>query len=266
MAVFGAFGTWSILGNAVYSPTKSNWASIGASDLTTQLSDATLMNTDGSITIATTGLYNLTVSFVASEFNFLGSGSISVLYVAVGSTAFSLGSVPLTTSFLHTMTFNAGDQLVFRYTLSVPTTANFTIPSTSNCIRLNLVDASKPYFYYASTSIPPLLNPQPRSLDFRGVINSGFQVSIPITIDGKSTGIPAFITITGVSCVAVSPSATNSVTNVLTTSLDPIPSSLKFIVVNASQSTIINTLLASSAPTAVNPPAGTMIFLTVTGW
>ncbi|RYE18737.1 MAG: hypothetical protein EOP45_13680 [Sphingobacteriaceae bacterium] len=266
MPIFGSIGNWSSTANAIFLPTKLNWSSIGASDENTQLMDYSLMNVDGSITIQTSGLYRITIYCSSNELNYIGTGKVSIVYRPLNGTAFTLGGVSLDSNFIHIMSLTMGDIIIVQYSFNSPVNRTFALPSTINVIQLDYVDPNKYYAYYASTAIAPLLNPQPRTLDFSGVLSSGYQVKIPLTIDSTLTGAAAFQNITSITATAVSSVASTSAANILVTSLNPVPTSLKYVIVNIGQGTVISTLLAGSNMTIVSAPSGSIVYLTVRGW
>jgi hypothetical protein len=266
MPIFGSSGNWSSSSKTIFIPTKLNWSSIGASDANTQLMHYNLMNVDGSITIQTSTLYRLMVNCSASELNYTGTGKVTVMYQPLNGSIFTLGVVNLNSIFVHTMSFSVGDKLAVQYSFDSPMSYNFTAPSPINTIQLDYVDPNHYYAYYASMATPPLLNPQPRTLDFSGVLSSGYQIKIPLTIDSTLTGLAVFQVITSIVCTAVASVASNSASNILLTSLEPVPSSLKYVTVNIGQGTVISTLLAGSNMTIVSAPSGTIVYVTVRGW
>lgn len=262
MPSYGLTGSITFQSNTNTTPSKTNWISNGSSNPNDCTSDYKWMNSTGGVVIQNSGLYTLTFTCNAAELNYSGSGVISISYVPSNGSAFIISTQSIANIVQHTMPFNAGDILTPIFNLATAYTANCTVPTVLTSFQLVLANATNPYFYYSSTNVPPILNQQPRSLDFIGSLSSGFQVVIPITLDGTTTGTPCFQNITSAIATATSSSKTTSVSNILFTSLDPIPSSLKTITVNVGTG---NTIVVGGSPIQA-APANTVIYLTVKGW
>lgn len=266
MPLFGLQGALSFPAGSNYTPPKTNWASIESSSANDNAQSYALMDAQGNITLPMTAVYMIIFNISRNELSYTDTSTISVLYTPVsGSTPFILGTNSSGT-FQHIMSFNAGDKLTPIYNFASACSASLPQASVANTFRITFMDPAKLYMYQASTSSLPLSNPAPRILCFSGVLTTGFQVVLPLTIDGTVTGPAIFQTITGMTSTAVASSTTTNVMNTLMTSIDPVSSNLKTVTVNVATGTTVTTLLVGSNYTLKAAPAGTIVYLNVFGW
>lgn len=262
MPNFSLRGNVNFGANTNLTPGKDLWSSNGSSNLLDNLNDYSQMNTNGSISIPSSALYTLVFTCNAKELNYSGTGIISILYTPInGSNSFILASKDINTTIEHTMPFMTGDVLSPIFSFGTAYSVSLSSPTTFTGFQYSQANASKAYYYYASTSIPPIVNQQPRILDFSGTVTTGFQVTIPITVDGTVNGLACFQYITSILAIAQSPVKTNSVNSMLLCSLDPTVN-MKLVVVNVSTG---NTVVVGGAALQT-PPNGAIVYLTVKGW
>jgi len=243
-ASFVPQGQWTLPANVATAPTHSQWLNQGSS--LQSISDSTdnaVMNTAGTIIVPYSGRFDVFAYMNSADWSFNGTMTVTLTYNPMNSASqsptYTLASFTLTptnsqASVEQRVFANAGDQITITF---APTTAVNTTVITNPSSTLNFTDVTNDstelYFYGVSGKVPTFASLNKSCVMQTASFTNGVATLI-LTQCGTATGRALFQQIIGVSAIAQAPASITTPLGVACLSLNPIPTDMKTVTINAS--------------------------------